>query len=82
MQLDSVAILHEPCALAVLEPVTRATYHSSRSARDRDRLREEILHRLGWRIVRVWSTDWFANPAQASKRLVESVRRLAEATDR
>ena len=59
-----------------------ATYHSSRSARDRDRLREEILHRLGWRIVRVWSTDWFANPAQASKRLVESVRRLAEASDR
>jgi very-short-patch-repair endonuclease/Cdc6-like AAA superfamily ATPase len=36
-----------------------ATYHSSRSARDRDRLREEVLISRGWRIHRIWSTDWF-----------------------
>ena len=36
-----------------------ATYHSSKSARDRDRLREEVLKRLGWDLYRVWSTDWF-----------------------
>jgi very-short-patch-repair endonuclease len=39
-----------------------ATYHSSRSARDRDRLREEILTSLGWNLHRIWSTDWFSNP--------------------
>ena len=39
-----------------------AAYHSSRSARDRDRLREEILERLGWTLCRIWSTDWFSNP--------------------
>lgn len=39
-----------------------ATYHSAKSARDRDRLRQEILERLGWRIRRIWSTDWFKNP--------------------
>lgn len=39
-----------------------ATYHSSKSARDRDRLRQTILERLGWRIRRIWSTDWFKNP--------------------
>jgi very-short-patch-repair endonuclease len=39
-----------------------ATYHSARSARDRDRLRQEILETLGWRIHRIWSTDWFRNP--------------------
>ena len=39
-----------------------ATYHRSKSARDRDRLREEVLNDKGWDIVRVWSTDWFDNP--------------------
>ncbi len=39
-----------------------AAYHSSKSARDRDRLREEVLRDLKWEILRVWSTDWFADP--------------------
>lgn len=41
-----------------------ATYHRSPSARDRDRLRQEILERMGWRgrIYRVWSTAWICNP--------------------
>ncbi len=39
-----------------------ATYHSAKSARDRDRLRQDILEGLGWRIRRIWSTDWFSNP--------------------
>lgn len=39
-----------------------ATYHSSRSARDRDRLRQQVLEGLGWRIHRIWSTDWFTYP--------------------
>jgi very-short-patch-repair endonuclease len=39
-----------------------ASYHSSRNARDRDRLRQEHLERLGWRFHRIWSTDWFNNP--------------------
>jgi very-short-patch-repair endonuclease len=36
-----------------------ATYHRSATARDRDRLREQVLRRLGWKIHRVWSTDWW-----------------------
>lgn len=36
-----------------------AAYHSSKTARDRDRLRQEILESLGWRIHRIWSQDWF-----------------------
>ena len=39
-----------------------ATYHSTKSARDRDRLREEVLNRLGWDLYRIWSTDWFRDP--------------------
>jgi hypothetical protein len=34
-------------------------YHSSQTARDRDRLRQDHLERLGWKFHRIWSTDWF-----------------------
>lgn len=36
-----------------------ASYHSTPTARDRDRLRQQVLERLGWRFHRIWSTDWF-----------------------
>jgi DNA polymerase III epsilon subunit-like protein/very-short-patch-repair endonuclease len=36
-----------------------AAYHSSPTARDRDRLRQQQLERLGWRFHRIWSQDWF-----------------------
>ena len=52
-----------------------ASYHSSRSARDRDRLREEVLRGLGWKLHRIWSTDWFRNPEQELRRAVESIER-------
>jgi len=38
-----------------------ASYHSSKSARDRDVLRQEVLEGLGWNLYRIWSTDWFKN---------------------
>ena len=50
-----------------------ATYHSSRYARDRDRLRQQVLVGLGWRIHRVWSTGWFRNPKRELGRLVEAI---------
>ncbi|MEX2304320.1 MAG: AAA domain-containing protein, partial [Bryobacterales bacterium] len=47
-----------------------ASYHSGRSARDRDRLRQEILENLGWKIHRIWSTDWFKGRNTEIKRLL------------
>ena len=44
-------------------------YHSSKSARDRDILRQEILEGLGWNIYRIWSTDWFLDPNKELKKL-------------
>ena len=54
-----------------------AQYHSSKSARDRDRLREEILNGLGWTILRVWSTDWFENPDEETRKLIVKLKTLA-----
>ena len=50
-----------------------ATYHSSRSARDRDRLRQEVLEGLGWYLYRIWSTDWFEDPHRETKKLEEAI---------
>ncbi len=55
-----------------------ATYHSAKSARDRDRLRQEILENLGWKLHRIWSTDWFNNSRQEAERLRKAIgERLA-----
>ena len=50
-----------------------AQYHSSKSARDRDKLRQVQLENLGWKIYRVWSTDWFHNRHLAEERLLYAV---------
>jgi len=55
-----------------------ASYHSAETARDRDRLREEVLKGLGWQLVRVWSTDWFMDRKSALHRLLESIKRCRQ----
>lgn len=52
-----------------------ATYHSSRSARDRDRIRQQILESRGWRIHRIWSTDWFNRRSSEENRLLDGLQR-------
>lgn len=53
-----------------------ATYHSAKSARDRDRLRQTILERLGWQIRRIWSTDWFKNPQAQLQPIIRELNAL------
>ena len=53
-----------------------SSYHSSHSARDRDRLRQQILERLRWNIYRIWSTDWFQNPEEELQRLLRHLARV------
>ncbi len=53
-----------------------ASYHSGRSARDRDRLRQEILQNQGWTIHRVWSTDWFKSRNAEIRRLFKRIEEL------
>ncbi len=55
-----------------------ASYHSGKSVRDRDRLRQEILESMGWEIHRIWSTDWFDNPERALKPILNELSRLRE----
>lgn len=50
-------------------------YRDAAAARDRDRIREQVLHGLGWKILRVWSPDWWYDPHGAADELH---RQLAE----
>lgn len=53
-----------------------ATYHSAKATRDRDRLRQTVLERLGWQIHRVWSTDWFRDPHAEFETLLRRIDSL------
>ena len=50
------------------------TYHSSKNARDRDILRQEILENLGWKFYRIWSTDWYRNNEKAKEDLLSACK--------
>ena len=58
-----------------------ATYHSSPTARDRDRLRQQILERLGWRFHRIWSTAFFDDPRGEAPKVLASYERAVAAID-
>ncbi|MGA1285537.1 MAG: AAA domain-containing protein, partial [Prochlorothrix sp.] len=67
---------HHPGTYLVGVECDGATYHSSKAARDRDRLRQQVLERLGWKLYRIWSTDWFANPDHEIQKLVNFLQSL------
>ncbi|MEI7987202.1 MAG: DUF3320 domain-containing protein, partial [Armatimonadota bacterium] len=52
-----------------------AMYHSAKSARDRDRLRQQVLEDRGWTIYRIWSTDWWRHPQQELDRCCAAIER-------
>lgn len=47
------------------------TYRSAKSARDRDRLRDEVISSRNWKLHRVWSADWFLNQQNEERRLID-----------
>lgn len=52
-----------------------ATYHSARTVRDRDLLRQLVLRDMQWRLHRVWSTDWFRDPEGELQAILKSLER-------
>lgn len=57
-----------------------AAYHSARSTRDRDRLRQSVLVSLGWRIHRIWSTAWFRSPDKEFACLQQAIEEAKSGT--
>ena len=81
-RIDFVALHPEQPSRPVLAiEADGASYHSAKSARDRDRLRQEHLERLGWRFHRIWSTEYFRNPEREIDRVVAAWRGAVAAAD-
>jgi hypothetical protein len=59
----------EPGRYAIGIECDGAMYHSSRVARDRDRLRQEVLEGLGWHLHRIWGTAWYRDRARQEAEL-------------
>ena len=55
-----------------------ATYHSSLTARERDRIRQEILESRGWKILRIWSTDWFKSKDRELEKIKVKLKTFSE----
>lgn len=53
-------------------------YHSSKVARDRDRLRQEVLEGLGWQLHRIWGTAWYHDREGEEQRLKEAILAAVE----
>lgn len=61
-----------------------ASYHSSATARDRDRLRQSVLEEMGWEFHRIWSTDWFRDSKSQTENIkiaIENAIRKSENGD-
>ncbi len=50
------------------------TYHSARTARERDRLRQDVLKMRGWKVYRIWSPDWIRHRSTEIERLLKKVK--------
>ena len=50
-----------------------AMYHSAATARDRDRIRQQVLEGLGWTLHRIWSRDWIENKEREIERVLHAV---------
>ena len=55
-----------------------ATYHSAKSVRDRDRLRQMVLEQRGWKVHRIWSTNWFRDPEGQIRVVLKKIEKLID----
>jgi very-short-patch-repair endonuclease len=54
-----------------------STFHSARSARERDVFRQKFLESRGWVVERVWSRNWWRNPDAEIARLRSRIDTLS-----
>ena len=58
-----------------------AMYHSSANAKERDLYRQRFLENRGWTIERIWSRNWWKDPAKEIERIDQTIRQLLKSEE-
>ena len=58
------------------------SYKQYKTARDRDRLRKQVLVASGWKYYRVWSVDWFKNKGAEKDKLLKFLNTFVKFGDK
>jgi len=53
-----------------------AQYHTGWKVRANDIWRQQVLESKGWKILRIWSTDWFNDCTLEKNRILDELKRL------
>ncbi|MEU3010218.1 AAA domain-containing protein [Nocardia asteroides] len=72
----------QPSRMVLAVEADGDSYHRTHSARDRDRLRQEHLERLGWQFHRVWASAWYTHPERELERIINAWHHAVELADR
>lgn len=75
-----IGVKHDECGAGFLAGIEcdGAPFHSGYTVRDRDRIRQQVLEGLNWKIYRVWSVDWYADASREMRKLVTWLKPLKE----
>ena len=63
------------CFIAGIE-CDGTNYYAASTARDRDRLRQQVLGDLGWTIIRVWSIDWWRDKEGQIEKVLKLIAQI------
>lgn len=72
----------EPGRMVLAIEADGASYHSDPTARDRDRLRQQVLEANDWRFHRIWSTEWFRNRELELDRAEQAWKQAVETSEK
>jgi DNA polymerase III delta prime subunit len=54
------------------------TYYDAKTTRDREIVQPNVLGMLHWRIVRIWSVDWFENSQRVIDRVMAMIQEIQD----
>ena len=71
---------HDPSRYILGIECDGATFHSAKSVKERDVMRQKFLESKGWNIARIWSRNWWKSPDRELDRIEAVIKDLRKET--
>ena len=73
-----LAIVHpnDPSRYILAIECDGATFHSAKSVKERDVMRQKFLESKGWKIERIWSRNWWRDPQNEITKIDSKIKEL------